>query len=154
MRDVVTRWKHFLSPDSLNPDFHDFPPALVFPDATDNLLIPGFAHLPASVEALNVLETDHQHDVTKQEVRHRIPASNKHIGHKHKHYQDLHYAAALPLEFELNNHTENYYQDRSMSNVVTSHWEIGSAGSPKKMTLVLEDHSTHNFGLNSGSGVS
>ena len=82
MRDVVTRWKHFLSPDSLNSDFHDFPPALVFPDATDNLLIPGFAHLPASVEALNVLETDHQHDVTKQEVRHRAPALNKHIGHK------------------------------------------------------------------------
>ena len=71
------------------------------------------------MEALNVLEADHQHDVTKQEVRHRVPASNKHIGHKHKHYPDLQYAAALPLllEFELNNHPENYYQNRFMSDV-------------------------------------
>ena len=77
MRDVVTRWKHFLSPDSLNPDFHDVPSASGLPDVAHNLLIPGFAHLPTPVEAFNVLEPDHQHDVTKREVRQRAPALNE-----------------------------------------------------------------------------
>ena len=89
MRDVLTRWKHFLSPDFLNSDFHDVPPASTLPDVVHELLIPGFAHLATPVEALNVLEADHQHDVTKQEVRHRVPASIQHVACKHNTNADL-----------------------------------------------------------------
>ena len=122
MRDVVTRWKHFLSPDFLNPDFHDFLPALVFPDVAHDLLIPGFAHLTTSVEALNVLEADHQHDVTKQEVRHRVPSSIsiKHAACKHNTNADLH-CHCLSLDWcELKNDTEDYYQHKWVTR--TSHY--------------------------------
>ena len=68
MGDILVRWKHFRTPDSLNPHFDNIPLARALPDFLHDHSVPCSAHLSASVEALQTVKANHHHDLLKDEV--------------------------------------------------------------------------------------
>ena len=68
MSNILFRWKYPRSPLYLDLHFDNIPLAWAFPDVPHYHVIPRSAHLFASVEAFQVVEANHHHDLLKDEV--------------------------------------------------------------------------------------